>query len=371
MQSLREALGHVEDRAEAPGDGGDDYTTQVMAEAAARAAGAALNPSTLAVVETCVSLWATCLASAIVEPADNRLAGLTPACLALAGRHLALTGNMVLAIVVDGPEVKLLPVSHHDVFGSADPASWVYHVTINGPSTARTVTLPADGVVHFRVGETPSSPWRGTAPLKRSRSTAALGAKVERSFTREFDSWHGRIVALAQDASYDSAKSTAEKMRAERGGHVLSVGSQGGAVSDSGRTYQPARLGPEPTPTMAEARREVGNDILAAYGVPPTLWAERSDGTGAREAWRRFVLSVVMPLGKLIQEELRAKLDDRASVRFDELRALDVDANSRATARRAQAYKTFRDAGMEDGEASRRAGLDASESLPRGQAQTR
>ena len=45
------------------------------------------------------------------------------------------------------------------------------------------------------------------------------------------------------------------------------------------------------------------------------------------------------------------------NINLDALRAADVDANGRAVARRAQAYKTLTEAGMDNHEARRLADL--------------
>ena len=108
---------------------------------------------------------------------------------------------------------------------------------------------------------------------------------------------------------------------------------------------------------MESLRNGVGVDILNAYGVPAVLFDVRGDGSARREAWRQFWLGTVAPVGALLQSEIQEKLDGAAVVSFDSLAAADVDARSRAVARRATAYKTLRDAGLQDGEARQLAGL--------------
>ena len=118
-------------------------------------------------------------------------------------------------------------------------------------------------------------------------------------------------------------------------------------------------MGPEPDETFHALRTQTGQDICAAYGVPPTLFSATGDGAGQREAWRRFWAGTVAPIGRTVEAELRAKLDQAAMVSFDALRASDEDGRSRAVSRRAQAAKVFLDMGMSREEALRLAGLDA------------
>lgn len=134
----------------------------------------------------------------------------------------------------------------------------------------------------------------------------------------------------------------------------------GGIVGTGDKTKterEPIRIGPAPEQVLEALRTDAGRDILSAYGVPPALFEARGDGSGQREAWRRFWLGTVAPLAKMIEAECREKLDPAASITLDALRAADVDANSRAVSRRAMAYKTLTEAGMDADEARRLADL--------------
>ena len=334
-----------------------DYTDQVIARAEADALGSVPSADNLGVAESSIGLWERALAGLTVEPMNNRLSALTPALLALAGRSLATTGNLVLAIVVDDGMVKLLPAAHFDAFGAADPASWLYHVTLTGPSDSRTYAMPADAVVHFRTGALPASPWRGVSPLRRGSATAALAAAVEKSLTAEARLPSGRI------ATHTGTPGQIQDYGREvlKGGLVFTGTTSGIAPGPGGQEpaarHKPQAYGPEPQAVMETLRTDAGRDILGAFGVSPVLFSERGDGTAQRESWRRFVFSTVAPLARMIEAELRAKLDTTALVSIEGLRAADEDGRSRAVMRRAQAFKVLREAGIEDAEARRMAGL--------------
>ena len=107
---------------------------------------------------------------------------------------------------------------------------------------------------------------------------------------------------------------------------------------------------------MESLRTRLGQDVAAAFGVPPTLFATSGDGAGQREAWRRFWISTAAPAARVIEAELKEKLDPDARLELSALRASDEDARSRAVNRRASAFKTFLDAGIERAEALRLAG---------------
>ena len=78
-----------------------------------------------------------------------------------------------------------------------------------------------------------------------------------------------------------------------------------------------------------------------------------------REAWRRFWVGTIQPIGMLVQAELRAKLDPAAEVSFEALRASDEDGRSRAISRRATAAKVLAELdGVSVDQALTLAGLD-------------
>ena len=226
-----------------------------------------------------------------------------------------------------------------------------------GPDTTQTTRAGAEAVFHVAINAEPRQWWRGLSPLKRSRATATLAAKIEGSLSRESDIYPLRFAGVDRKGTYDAWSRTVDIIRRKRGGVVFTGGNLG--QGESGRVPDPAKMGPAPDDTFADALRSaVGRDICAAFGVPVALFAERGDGAGQREAWRRFWLGTVQPLARLIEAECKAKLDDGATVTLDALRAADEDGRSRAVSRRAAAFKTFRDAGMDTAEARRLAGLE-------------
>ena len=346
---------YPEEPAQAATTSSSSFTDATVDAMVARAAGSAVDPHSLAAAETCVALWERCLSSAVVEPMNSRLTGVTPELLALIGRGLATRGEMVAAIEVEGAQVRLVPVGSYDVRGPWDEAEWWYRADLFGPNGNITKFLPSSAVLHFRIGADPWRRWRGIGPLHRSASTAALGAAVEASLIKESKIPTGRL-ALAHGAG--KVDGVLNWLRI--GGHAVAGDTAArGLQTEPAQRHKPQYYGPEPEAVMQGLRTDVGRDILAAFGVSPVLFSERGDGTGQREAWRRFVFSTVAPLARMIESEMRLKLDATAVVSISELRAADEDGRSRATMRRVQAAKVLMvDMGMARDEALRRAGLE-------------
>ncbi len=71
------------------------------------------------------------------------------------------------------------------------------------------------------------------------------------------------------------------------------------------------RFGADPPGTLDALRTETGRDLLAAFGVPLTLFVANSGGTAQRYAFRRFMHASLCPIVLLIEAEARRKLDSR------------------------------------------------------------
>ena len=332
---------------------------EVVRHLQALATGGTLDSGALAVAEACAGLWERSLASATIEPMSAPLRPLTACLLGLMGRGLAYRGEFVGAIeVADGPApmVTVLPASSWDVRGRlADPMTWRYRVDLSGPDGTMTYVLPADGVLHVRLAD-PRTPWRGRSPLDRAASTADLSARIERSLVQEAKVPVARIAS--QPGTPSQLKEYVASLR--EGGILASVFGQPLVGEQVPATrFSPAKMQPDPSTVIEALRTAAGQDIVNAYGVPATLFSAQGDGSGQREAWRRFWAGTMQPLAMLVQDELKMKLDMAATVTLEALRASDEDGRSRAVARRAQAFKTLVDAKVDRTDAMRLAGLES------------
>ena len=258
-------------------------------------------------------LWSRALSSATVAPMNNRTEGLTPALLALIGRSLATSGNLVCKIDIEGTMVRLSVVADFDIQGQSDPRSHIYRLNMAGPSSTETVLVPAASVLHFKVGESPSAPWKGIPPLSRASATSQLAAAVESSLLKEARLPTGRLAV-----AYGAQKVDGVLSWLRQGGFAVAGDSSNRGVSpEPAQRHRPQTYGPEPQQVMESLRSDTGRDICNAFGVSPALFAERGDGAGQREAWRRFWLGTVQPLAVQIQAEVREKLHPGVSITLE------------------------------------------------------
>ena len=80
--------------------------------------------------------------------------------------------------------------------------------------------------------------------------------------------------------------------------------------------WRQQRLGAAPPEVVAQLRRDAFEHVLAACGTPPSLFTD-SDGTAQREAVRRWHMNLVLPIARLVEHELSAKLETPVELKFD------------------------------------------------------
>ncbi len=118
----------------------------------------------------------------------------------------------------------------------------------------------------------------------------------------------------------------------------------------AGDNWSFKHVGGEPNESLVALLQRSTYEIFSACGVNPSLISP-GDGAGQRESWRQYLLAVVSPLGRVVQSELRRKLDSPDLVlKWDELRASDL-------ASRARGFASMVNGGMELDRAAALAGL--------------
>ena len=216
--------------------------------------------------------------------------------------------------------------------------------TAYGPRTSTTWNLPASGVVFVRWGSTPGQPYVGTSGRCRwAHTTARLQSEAERSLADEVQGPLAQLLAIPQDGGDAGDDDPLKKLKADiagaRGKALLvetsAAGWGEGRSAAPQRDWQAARLGPMPPESMATIRKDAFEAILSACGTPPSLFLD-SDGTSQREALRRWHLGTVLPLARMLEHELEAKLETPVELKFDSY-ALDMVSRATVVAKLAQA----------------------------------
>ena len=297
----------------------------------------------IAAVETAAGLYAAALSSAKVETDDAQVAArLTPAFLSMMARALIRRGEF-LAVLEATPArgLELLPAGSWDVRGGPVESGWWYRADLFGPSGSTSRLVPSAQVIHCRWSVDPSRPWVGVSPLQSASSTGALAANLEQRLAEEAGASVGAFIPTPKndgdhpDADDDPLGKLRGDIRNAKGRAVLvesmaTAWGEGPGAAPHG-DWRAHRFGADPPDALGTLRTAVGLDVLAACGVPGAL-VMSDTAQGAREGWRRFVLSSCAGMAALITDELGAKLAPTA-ITFDELNGRDLAVRSQAYSR--------------------------------------
>ena len=325
-------------------DSGGDFSDAVVRLLEAQAAGSAADASSTAAVEAASGALSRAFASATVEGEAWVQHAVTPTVLAQIGRDLIRSGDSMHAIRVDGDgTVQLIPCSSWHFEGSHDPHSWTVRATAYGPSTSTTWNLPASAVVFVRWGSAPGQPYVGTGPLSWAHTTARLQSEAERSLADEAGGPLAQLLSVPQDGGDDGDNDPLKMLKSDLSGargkalllETTAAGwGEGKSAAPSG-DWKQSRLGPMPPDGMVKISQHAFERVLAACGTPPSLFLD-ADGTSQREAVRRWHLNLVLPLARLVEHELTAKLETEVKLKFDSY-ALDMVSRATVVAKLAQA----------------------------------
>ena len=330
----------------------ESATDAIVTALISQAGGSSPPPSVeaLGAVEAAAGLWSRAFASATVEPQTIVTNALSPAVLAAIGRNLAVRGEAVFVLDVNGV-VELTQASSWKVSGGARQDSWRYAVELPLPSGGVVKrNLPAEHVLHLRYATRPSKPWVGVSPLGMASETRALATWIEKRLAEEASTVVGFMLPLPEGGNVDVLKADLRKGAGKL--HIVDTTAAAwgdGTASAPRQDWKSNRLGANPPESLAKLRGDVKNDIFGAYGIPSSI---HGTGGSARESYRQFLSSTIQPLAKLVVEELAVKLDTPTlALDFTELRAADI-------AGRARAYGVLINAGMAPAEAAEATGLE-------------
>ena len=342
-------------------ESGGDFSDAVIRLIEAQAAGSAADASSTAAVEAASGALSRAFASATVEGESWVQDAVSPRFLAQVGRDLIRSGDSLHVIeVAPGGAVTLIPCSAWHFEGGGHPDTWTVRATYYGPSSSVTRHLPYAAIIFATWGSTPGQPYIGTGPLSWAHTTARLQSETERSLADEVSGPLAQLIAIPQDGGDEGAEDNLallkRDIRTARGKALLletvAAGWGEGKSAAPGRDWQSNRLGPMPPESMTKIRKDTFEAVLASCGTPPSLFLD-ADGTSQREGLRRWHLGTVLPLARLLEAELSAKLETAVTLKFDNY-PLDL-------AGRAQAFQKLVAGGVSPVEALQMSGLLAGE----------
>ena len=232
------------------------------------------------------------------------------------------------------------------------PSSWTYDLSLAGPGELTTMRpVRAEGVAHFRYGCDIETPWRGNAPLGVARAIGDLMAEATTYLTQESGSPRGSFLSTPKDGDDETIAQLRADVKTAQGA-MLFVESQANNWESGGQPsgdWGNKHFGPSVDAGMISTMKLARSEALGAIGLNEALFMG-ADSAALRESWRLALFSLIGPLGRLVEAELRAKIDPGISLSWTELRASDL-------AGRARAWQALVKGGMPLQEASAIAGL--------------
>ena len=304
------------------------YTDIVSRLIQSQAIGSVQQASATAAMEAASGALSRAFSGAKVEGPADVVEAVTPSHLALIGRDLVRIGESCHVIRMMGGKLRLVPSSTWYLEGDSDPDSWRYTATTYGPSGSTTYRVPRDSVVHVQWGVSAARPYTGVGPSQWASETARLNANAERSLADEAGGPVAQLLAIpptgAAEGDGDTASDPSALLRGDieeaRGGALLLETMMGGFSQGSAlapqKDWGANRLGPEPPAPLVSVAEASFERFLAAAGMAPSLFSN-ADGTAQREALRRWHMTCVLPLAKLVEHELSTKLDSDVRLKFD------------------------------------------------------
>ena len=304
------------------------YTEQVLAAKWNTWTGNDYTIGQVAAVEFGVEAYARAFMSAKVEP---RMPALTREYLASIVRDLIVTGNHLSVIDAEMGMITLRRAYSWDIKGSWRPSSWVYNVSVSGPTRSLTRNFGSESVIHIRLNAPANRPWEGTSPLANCPLTSNLLARIERALSDEMGGAIANLVYVPAAESTEHRDAIGTALATARGAVVVQQGGKQvyAQPNQNAGNIQVNRIGANPPPANIDLRGQAESAILAAMGVPAGLYVPK-EGAVSREAYRQFIYGSVQPIGKLVADELSLKLEEEISLNFESIAAADVAARARA-----------------------------------------
>ena len=226
---------------------------------------------------------------------------------------------------------------------------------MSGPTGIEVVSVPSSQVAHFRINVDASQPHRGRSPVALAGSGGRLNASLEQSLADEAAAPSGHVLPAPMSAiGPEPLKELTAALKTLRGKSTLvqsmSGGWEGSPAGAPGGDWRQRRFGAEPPETLIKLAEDAGNRVLASCGISPSTFSVGGDAAGAREAFRQFVFTTVMPVAAIMENEASVKLGVPVTLDFASLGAADLQG-------RARSFKAMIDGGMPLEDARRLSGL--------------
>ena len=345
----------------APVEHRSSYTDQVVTAILQSASGSTgVRPAlATAALETVATLYASALSACAVSGPSTITRALTAEWRAAVASALVRNGQALYIVGADpSAGLALAPVSHWDVHGGPERASWFYRCELAGPSSTAWRTRSAGAVLHLRWLVDNARPWAGISPMQHAADTGSLAGWLDKRLSEEASGPVGAFLPVARfdvDPDADLADADADDplalLRRDIGGAkgqtLIVETAMAGADSPASaprKDFQVARFGANPPRDLVELRQQVARDVAAACGVPRSLLDSTASGQASREGWRQFAATSVDGLCRRIEAQILTQLGVEVAIDTSPLGGRDLLARGATVARLVKAGVPIDDA---------------------------
>ena len=334
---------------EARASGAQDYTSKMLAAQLATARGDAGSIKSNAAYRGSLTLIGHSTGVATLEGQHSE--ALQPH-LSSISRSMIDVGQSDWLIQVDSDgELMLLPVTVAAVVGGPDPRTWLYMLTMSGPSEAVTLQRPGESILSFRLRVDSKTPWKGK-PAITATGTGQLLCQLEAQMIDEAKVTPARVVAGGAVA--EQAGDISELIGA---GGIVGI-TQAIASREDPSGIKAGVIRNEVTAPSVSLHTKLATMICGAMGVPADLVLGSSSESGSRESMRRLGSTTIQNILVTIVREWESKMGTALQWNLDQLRSSDEVSRARATGSRANAVQRLVQSGVDLPQALALAGID-------------
>ena len=275
-----------------------------------------------ATIATIAQTWSRAFAALDFDPDPNPL---TADVLAAIGLDLCMRGESCWHIRLEGSELKLDRVA----FWTEVPGGYNLHIA--RPLATEVVRALPGEVLVLTINSTPEQPWRGRSPMALMGGSPQLMAEVEAAMAGAMD-WVGKGLLPFPDTVAEEQQNAAIR-GLKGGGRLAAIKSKADFATSTGQSRGAEFRRVELTPDLESADLNpltdaLHNRLLAAAGIPPTLYSANGNAGAMREGMRMLTLLTIIPIARSLLPEL-GKIG-LASVSSKSMLSADVAGRARA-----------------------------------------
>ena len=285
-------------------DGGQSYTDAVFSAFDSIAGVDSIVQSTVSAVEVVAGRVERGFSSARVDGSPLAKRIFTPDVLGDVGRGLIERGESLhlLEMGRDGSAALVPSEWSWEIYGDADPATWVIGASVPTPSGTKYVRRGIGAWLFCMGSRTPWRPYRGVSALYRSRLTWALAGAAEDALLREMRIPTKAVYPLPKgQGGPDVAAGLRSQFASAIEPLVFPDSTQQRTIDKPQKDWVSERIQPMPSEALVALSTDVQNRVIAALGGHPALGGSAGTGAADREARKQLMELLVRPLARRVE----------------------------------------------------------------------